>query len=172
MSFGQWLGILAFILGVIVFYQRNDKILKILMLVQNLTYMTHFFLLGSTVSGFSSLLSVCRTTTSIFTRSKYVALFFILAGAVFGYFIADSFRQIFPILGTTMGTIGLFLFEGIKMRLIFLVGSAFWLTNNLLVGSIGGVFLESTVIVMNSITILRLILAKRENKKLKTDLQK
>ena len=61
----QFLGVLAFILGVLSFYQRNDRKLKIVMLVQNLTYMSHFILLGASVSALSSLLSACRTATSI-----------------------------------------------------------------------------------------------------------
>ena len=50
------------------------------------------------------------------------------------------------------------------MRLLMLVGSGCWLTNNILVGSFGGILLESTVIVMNSITILRLVLQNREKR--------
>ncbi|MDK9561182.1 YgjV family protein [Gallibacterium anatis] len=160
----QFLGVLAFILGVLSFYQRNDRKLKIVMLVQNLTYMSHFILLGSSVSALSSLLSACRTATSIYVSSKYVALFFVIIGIVFGYTVADSFWQFFPIFGTTIGTISLFLLKAIPMRLLMLVGSGCWLTNNILVGSFGGILLESTVIVMNSITILRLVLQNREKR--------
>ncbi|OBW92646.1 permease [Gallibacterium genomosp. 3] len=161
----QFLGIVAFILGVLSFYQRNDKKLKIVMLIQNLTYMTHFLLLGSQVSALSSLLSACRTATAIYVSSKYVALFFVIIGITFGYVVSDSIWQFFPILGTTIGTISLFLLKGIPMRLLMLVGSGCWLTNNIIVGSFGGILLESTVIVMNSITILRLVLQNKEKQR-------
>ncbi|MCW9716184.1 MULTISPECIES: YgjV family protein [Avibacterium] len=153
----QLLGILAFILGVICFYQKNDKKLKIVMLIQNITYMSHFILLGANVAALSSLLSTLRTATSIYVSSKYIAFFFVLLGIIFGYVIADSVWQVFPIIASTIGTISLFLLKGIPMRLFMLVGSACWLTNNILVGSLGGVLLESTVMVVNTITIIRLM---------------
>ncbi|MCW9710227.1 YgjV family protein [Avibacterium sp. 21-586] len=153
----QLLGILAFILGVICFYQKNDKKLKIVMLIQNITYMSHFILLGANVAALSSLLSTLRTAMSIFVLSKYIALFFVLLGIIFGYVIADSVWQVFPIIASTIGTISLFLLKGIPMRLFMLVGSACWLINNILVGSLGGVLLESTVMVVNTITIVRLM---------------
>ncbi|MFU2089425.1 YgjV family protein [Avibacterium avium] len=153
----QLLGILAFILGVICFYQKNDKKLKIVMLIQNIIYMSHFILLGANVAALSSLLSTLRTATSIYVSSKYIAFFFVLLGIIFGYVIADSVWQVFPIIASTIGTISLFLLKGIPMRLFMLVGSACWLTNNILVGSLGGVLLESTVMVVNTITIIRLM---------------
>lgn len=42
------------------------------------------------------------------------------------------------------------------MRIGFLLGAACWLTNNILVGSIGGTLLEVSLMAMNSMTIYRL----------------
>lgn len=159
-NFPQFLGILAFILGVVCFYQRNDKTLKIVMLVQNITYMSHFWLLGANVAAISALISTIRTATSIYISSKYVALFFVILGLIFGYIITDSMWQIFPIIASVIGTISLFLLQGIPMRLFMLVGSFCWLINNILVSSLGGILLESTVITMNTITIIRLLRQK------------
>ncbi|URL07257.1 YgjV family protein [Avibacterium sp. 21-595] len=157
----QLLGIVAFILGVICFYQKNDRKLKIVMLIQNITYMSHFILMGANVAALSSLLSTLRTAASIYVKSKYVAFLFVIVGIVFGYIIADSIWQIFPIIASTAGTIALFLLQGIPMRLFMLIGSSCWLINNLLVGSLGGILLESTVIVVNTITIFRLMRQKQ-----------
>lgn len=159
-NFPQFLGILAFILGVVCFYQRNDKTLKIVMLVQNITYMSHFWLLGANVAAISALISTIRTATSIYISSKYVALFFVILGLIFGYIITDSMWQIFPIIASVIGTISLFLLQGIPMRLFMLVGSFCWLINNIFVNSLGGVLLESSVITMNTITIIRLLRQK------------
>lgn len=159
-NFPQFLGVLAFILGVVCFYQRNDKTLKIVMLVQNITYMSHFWLLGANVAAISALISTIRTATSIYISSKYVALFFVILGLIFGYIITDSMWQIFPIIASVIGTISLFLLQGIPMRLFMLVGSFCWLINNILVSSLGGILLESTVITMNTITIIRLLRQK------------
>lgn len=156
----QLLGILAFILGIICFYQRNDRTLKIVLVIQNITYMSHFLLLGANVAAMSALLSTMRTATSIYISSKYGALFFVILGLIWGYIITDSIWQIFPIIASIVGTISLFLLKGIPMRLFMLMGSLCWLINNFLVNSLGGILLESTVMVMNIMTILRLMRQK------------
>ncbi|MDW1951725.1 YgjV family protein, partial [Vibrio sp. 812(2023)] len=65
-------------------------------------------------------------------------------------------RDLWPIIGTVIGTYSVFCLSGIRMRIGFLLGASCWLTNNILVGSIGGTLLEMTVIVMNLLTIYRL----------------
>lgn len=152
----QALGFLSFGLGISTFYQKNDRHLKILMLVFNLNHLLHFLLLGSMLSALSALLSALRTTTSIFTSSKWVAAIFILIGIVSGLGMAEHWWELWPIVGTVIGTYSLFVLSGIRMRIGFLAGANCWLINNILVGSIGGTLLEMTVIIMNLITIYRL----------------
>lgn len=152
----QALGFLSFGLGISTFYQKNDRHLKILMLVFNLNHLLHFLLLGSMLSALSALLSALRTTTSIFTSSKWVAAIFILIGIVSGLGMAEHWWELWPIVGTVIGTYSLFVLSGIRMRIGFLAGATCWLINNILVGSVGGTLLEMTVIMMNLITIYRL----------------
>ncbi|HCL12817.1 MAG TPA: YgjV family protein, partial [Alteromonas sp.] len=67
--------------------------------------------------------------------------------------------DLFPIMGTCIGTYALFCLSGIKMRLAFICGAICWLTNNILVGSIGGTLLEMTLLMVNCFTIWRLYVA-------------
>ncbi|CAE6930510.1 YgjV family protein [Vibrio sp. B1FLJ16] len=159
----QALGFISFGLGISVFYQKNDRLLKILMLVFNLNHLLHFLLLGSMVSALSALLSALRTTTAIFVSSKRVAAVFIAISLVSGFWVAEQWRDLWPILGTVIGTYSVFCLSGIQMRIGFLLGASCWLTNNILVGSIGGTLLEMTVIVMNSLTIYRLYRQQSES---------
>ncbi|EMH2941789.1 YgjV family protein [Vibrio parahaemolyticus] len=152
----QALGLISFGLGFSVFYQKNDRHLKILMLIFNLNHLLHFLLLGSMVSALSALLSALRTTTAIFVSSKRVAAVFIVISLVSGFWVAEQWRDLWPIIGTVIGTYSVFCLSGIRMRIGFLLGASCWLTNNILVGSIGGTLLEMTVIVMNLLTIYRL----------------
>ncbi|MDG2595120.1 YgjV family protein [Vibrio parahaemolyticus] len=152
----QALGFISFGLGFSVFYQKNDRHLKILMLIFNLNHLLHFLLLGSMVSALSALLSALRTTTAIFVSSKRVAAVFIVISLVSGFWVAEQWRDLWPIIGTVIGTYSVFCLSGIRMRIGFLLGASCWLTNNILVGSIGGTLLEITVIVMNLLTIYRL----------------
>ncbi|EHV5555959.1 YgjV family protein [Vibrio parahaemolyticus] len=152
----QALGFISFGLGFSVFYQKNDRHLKILMLIFNLNHLLHFLLLGSMISALSALLSALRTTTAIFVSSKRVAAVFIVISLVSGFWVAEQWRDLWPIIGTVIGTYSVFCLSGIRMRIGFLLGASCWLTNNILVGSIGGTLLEMTVIVMNLLTIYRL----------------
>ncbi|MBL4830391.1 MAG: YgjV family protein [Aliivibrio sp.] len=153
---GQGLGLLSFALGVLSFKQKNDRKLKIMMMIFNLNHMLHFILLGSVSSAFGSFISIIRTGTSLYTSSKYVALAFIVLAVSLGSLTINSIWDCLPIVGVSIGTYALFVLRGIQMRVCLLFGSLVWLMNNIIVGSIGGVMLESTVIVFNLRTIYHL----------------
>jgi len=156
LSFAQWLGLLSFVLGIAVFCQKNDRNLKVLMLIFNLNHMLHFFLLGSMISAISALLSAFRTATAIRTSSKWAAAIFVVLCIVNGALFANDVYDLLPVIATIIGTISLFLLKGMTMRVGFLIGSVLWLVNNILIGSIGGMMLESTLAIVNLITIYRL----------------
>ncbi|MCY9851985.1 YgjV family protein [Vibrio mediterranei] len=153
---GQILGFVSYGLGIATFYQKNDKRLKILMLALNVNHLIHFLLLGSLTSALAAALSAVRTTAAIYTNSKIVALIFIALSLLLGGMIAENLSQLWPILGAAIGTYSLFMLQGIAMRIGFLLGAMCWLTNNIMVGSIGGVLLEATLLLTNLMTIFRL----------------
>ena len=153
----QILGFLSFALGIYTFYQKDDKKLKIIMVVFSLNHMIHFILLGSIVSALSTLLSAIRTTTAIYISSVRVAAVFIIIGLSSAFYLADSIWDLWSMLGMSIGTYAVFVLKGIQMRIAFLLGAICWLINNILVGSIGGVLLEATLISVNIITIIRLL---------------
>ncbi len=155
-EFAQILGFVSFILGISAVYQKNDRYLKIMMLALNLNHMLHYFLLGSMVSALSSLLSAFRTTLSIYTASRIAAWIFIAIALVSGAWLAENWWDLWAVAGTVIGTYSIFVLSGIKMRIGFLLGACCWLTNNIIVGSIGGAMLELSMIGMNLVTIYRL----------------
>jgi hypothetical protein len=155
-TLAQLLGFVSLALGVSTFYQKNDKKLKVIMFIFNVNHLLHFILLGSAVSAISAGLSALRTGTSIYTSSKYVAALFIITALSLGIYISNEWWDLWPILGTALGTYAMFMLRGIKMRVVFLMSSFLWLTNNIIIGSIGGTLLEMSVIIMNSLTIYRM----------------
>jgi len=161
-SFAQILGFISFALGISTFYQKDDRKLKIIMLVFNFNTLLHFYLLGSMTSALSAALSALRTGSSIFISSKYIAIVFIVLGLIFGLTIADNWWDMWPIIGTSIGTYAVFSLNGIAMRIAFLFGAVCWLINNILVGSIGGTMLEVTLISINLLTIYRLFHSKQK----------
>jgi hypothetical protein len=161
-SLAQALGLVSFALGISTFYQKDDRKLKIIMLIFNMNHLFHYLLLGSMTSALSAALSAARTGTSIYTSSRYVAAVFIVLGLSLGLSISNHWWDMWPIVGTVIGTFAVFMLRGIAMRIAFLVGGVCWLINNIIVGSIGGTMLEATLICVNLLTMYRLV---RDEKK-------
>lgn len=152
----QALGFVGFGLGILCFYQKNDRRLKIVMVIMSLNNVVHFALLGAPTASFGAGLSMFRAWLALHTSSGWAALVFILITLAIGFYIANSFADLLPILATCIGTYALFCLQGIKMRIAFLCGALCWLANNIIVGSIGGTMLELTLLVVNANTIYRL----------------
>lgn len=161
-SLAQALGFVSFALGISTFYQKDDRKLKIIMLIFNMNHLLHYLLLGSMTSALSAALSAARTGTSIYTSSRYVAAVFIVLGLSLGLSVSNHWWDMWPIVGTVIGTFAVFMLRGIAMRIAFLVGGVCWLINNIIVGSIGGTMLEATLICVNLLTMYRLV---RDEKK-------
>ena len=161
--FAQLLGFVSYGLGVFCFYQKDDKKLKIVMLIMNLNNTLHFALLGAVTASIGSILSVFRTGLALKTSSRIVAISFIAITFLIGVIFSQYWYDLFPILGTCIGTYALFCLKGVNMRIAFLCGALCWLTNNIIVGSIGGTLLELTLLIVNGNTIRHLII-KNENK--------
>ena len=64
--------------------------------------------------------------------------------------------QWLPILGTTIGTWGLFRAQGITLRLSMLAGGLCWTSHNILIGSIGGSLIELSFLFVNCHTMYRM----------------
>jgi hypothetical protein len=82
---------------------------------------------------------------------------YVLAG---GYFYHEP-MDVFPIIASSIAGAATFLFTGLQMRIAFLLVSAFWLCFNLYAHSIGGVMADVSVLIINGITILRILNDKK-----------
>lgn len=157
LNFVQALGFLSFLLGVACFYQKDDRKLKIIMIIMCLNNTLHFALLGALTASLGSALAVLRTYISIKSTSKRVAFSFILLTLIIGGISSHAWYDMLPIIGSCLGTYALFCLSGIQMRSVFVVGACCWLANNIIVGSVGTSLLEMTLIIVNLSTIYRLM---------------
>ncbi len=162
-SIAQILGFFSFALGISTFYQKDDRRLKLQMVIFNLNHMLHFILLGAETAALSALLSAFRTVLSIKINSIKFAIFFIALSCASGTYMAETYLDFLPVIGTSIGTYALFMLKGIQMRYAFLLGAICWLANNIVVGSIGGMLLESVLICINIFTIIQLRTEDKEN---------
>jgi hypothetical protein len=152
----QCFGYLAFVLGVGSFLQANDRRFKFFMIGECLAYVVHFALLGNPTAVASSFLSTVRSVLALRTRSVGVAAAVVAANLAFGLGVAERPSDWLPLAASCVGTVALFLLQGIRMRLLMLCGTGLWIANNLIVGSIGGTALELVVAAVNATTIVRL----------------
>lgn len=152
----QCVGYVAFVLGVGCFLQRDDRRFKLFMAGECLAYIVHFALLGNPTAVASSTLSLLRSVLSMYTRSRWVALAVVAANLGFGLSFAQRPSDWLPLGASCLGTLALFLLQGIPMRLLMLCGTGLWIANNLIAGSVGGTALELVVAAVNLSTVVRM----------------
>ena len=152
----QLFGLLSFILGAICFAQKDDRRFKLFMMIMNVNHTLHFILMGAATSALSALLAAIRTYVAIKVKSLYVAIFFIVLIIVLNSFLASEWFDWLCVVGACLGTYALFCLHGIQLRLVMMLGTLCWLTNNIIIGSIGGVMLEVMVLTISMITVIRL----------------
>jgi hypothetical protein len=161
LSPAQLLGYLAFVFGVGCFLQTEDRRFKQFMALECLAYVLHFWLLGQPTAVASSLVSLGRSVAAMRSRSPWLALVFVLINLGLGWWLFQGWLSLLPIAASCLGTLALFLLQGLSMRLLMLAGTLCWVANNLIVGSIGGTLLELVVAAVNGLTIWRLWRAGR-----------
>jgi len=155
----QLLGYVAFVLGVGCFLQTDDRRFKWFMTGECIAYVAHFALLGNPTAVASASLSTLRSVLSLHTRSKWVAAGVVAANIGFGLAIATRPSDWLPLAASCLGTVALFTLQGVAMRGVMLCGTALWIANNVIAGSIGGTALEVVVAAVNVATIVRLLRA-------------
>jgi hypothetical protein len=158
----QIFGYIAFVLGVFAFQQKRDRTLKLLVGLDSLTYAVHFFLLGNLPASGSAVITSIRSFLAMKTRSLTVAFIVITANVCIGFALTRTGLGWLPVIGSSISTYAVFTMQGIAMRIVMLVSTCCWLTNNILCGSIGGTFLEITIAIVNISTIARLIRSRKK----------
>ncbi len=157
----QIFGYLAFLLGVSSFLQKRDLPFKLLMTLQGISYVAHFFMLGNMTAAASASMSATRSAVSMYTKALWLAWLFIIVTFSLGLWFSRTWLDMLPIVASITSTYAFFRLHGVAMRCVVLMGSALWLLNNILSGSIGGVMLEVTVISVNLYTIFRMLRDER-----------
>jgi hypothetical protein len=157
----QCVGYIAFVLGVGSFLQTDDRRFKLFMAGECLAYIVHFALLGNPTAVASSTMSLLRSLLALRTRSVRVALAVVAINICLGIAFARQPSDWLPLGASCLGTLALFLLQGVPMRLVMLLGTCLWIANNVIAGSVGGTALEVVVAVVNVVTIGRMLVRAR-----------
>lgn len=151
----QGVGVIAFLVGITTFINRDERRFKKQLSVYSAIIGVHFFLMGAFPAGASALLNAVRTLITLRTRSMWVmALFIVLTGGI-GLAKFHHPMELLPVAGTIVSTWALFRCRGLTMRCVIWCSTACWVAHNVWLGSIGGSLIESSFLVMNGLNIIR-----------------
>ncbi|HEI8867058.1 YgjV family protein [Serratia sp. AKBS12] len=153
--FAQAVGVLAFLIGITSFFNRDDRRFKLQLSGYSLTIGIHFLLMGANAAGSSALLSACRNLVSIRTRNLWVMWVFLSLTLVMGLTRFTYWIELLPVFGTSISTWALFRTRGLTMRCIMWCSTACWVTHNVWLGSIGGSLIEGSFLLLNGFNIIR-----------------
>ncbi|GKW13566.1 YgjV family protein [Pectobacterium punjabense] len=151
----QSVGVLAFLVGITMFFNRNDKKFKIQLSAYSAVIGLHFFLMGANAAGASALLNSARTLISLKTHNIIVMFVFIALTLGFGLSGMHHAMELLPIAGTVASTWALFRTSGLTTRCVMWCSTAGWVAHNIWLGSIGGSLIEGSFLLMNGFNIIR-----------------
>jgi hypothetical protein len=141
-SAAQALGLFAFAISLVGYTSTSDRRLKIMMTTGTLLLALHFVLFGAWLAAISLAMNTARTWLSIYRKGWRWLAFVAIVQLVVSIPLMITARDLFPVLGSLVGSYGLLCLAGAKLRLAMLVTTCCWLANNLLWGSVGAVLLD------------------------------
>lgn len=152
----QLLGYAALVLGVAAFSQKRDTRLKVLMSCESFVYVAHFILLVNFPAACSAGVSGVRMLVSLASRSPWWIGVFVSLNVALGWGFVRSASGWLPVVASCLATVGVFVLQGLPLRLVLLVCTLLWLMNNVLSGSVGGTVLEVLIALSNVTTMSRM----------------
>ncbi|MFA0543274.1 YgjV family protein [Vibrio sp. 10N.222.52.B7] len=152
----QGVGGLAFCIGVMAFWQKDDMRFRYQMMIFCFVMSIHFILMGAIVAAIGVIINAIRSYVSIKTQSRKVMWFFIGLMWCMTLPNMNHFFEFITVVGSSVATWALFSRQGIALRSLILFNSFCWASHNIWIGSIAGSFVEITFIVTNMVTIYRL----------------
>ncbi|OLQ86593.1 hypothetical protein BIY21_03950 [Vibrio ponticus] len=168
LSLPQLLGYLALLVAIIGVLQTNDIKLKLWMIAGYVVLASHYVVLGSMVTAGVLLIGILRNIVALKYHSLWIALTFSIIYFAMGIMMMSSPIDLLPVIGASINTIAIVTLQGIKMRVVLIVSSFFGIANAVVVGSIGGLAIESMLLVFGLVTLYRLF--KRRHRTNQADL--
>lgn len=159
--FAQSVGVVAFLIGVTTFLNRNESRFKLQLAACSAIMGLHFFLMGANAAGASAVLNSIRTVISIRTRHYAIMVIFITLTLIFGGYNINHPIEVLPIFATVISTWALFRTHGLTTRCILWCATLCWVIHNTWLGSVGGMLTEGSFLLMNGFTIIRFYRMKK-----------
>ncbi len=124
----------SFFLDVSAFHFSRQKTLCMLALSTTLLSV-HFLLLNQTTSCCLMLLAACRYITALFTQRRALCGLLILTAVACAALTWSGLRDLLPLTGSVLLTYAAFQTRPTRLRRYTVIGSGFWVVNNILAHS-------------------------------------
>ncbi|EGU52948.1 hypothetical protein VINI7043_03420 [Vibrio nigripulchritudo ATCC 27043] len=157
----QLVGFIAFLFGSAAFAHKCSYRMRIHLALFQVLLVAHFVLMDAMTAATTCAVSVLRIYFSTRTQSSFLMWVFIGLIWVLGLPNASEPHQYLTLLSTSIATWGMYKWEGLAMRGTVLLNTLCWLIHNLILGSVGGILMESTFAIINAITMFRLYKSQR-----------
>lgn len=154
---GQVAGLIALTLCIIGFASKRDDRLFVLLIFANVAFAAQFALFKSWVAAGITTLIVLRV--ALVRRYKWswtVMALMLAATVIIAALTWERWVDVWALAAGMLGTFGMFMLEGIAMRVLLAIAACCWAISNALIGSVGGTLAESLIFVTNAVTIFRL----------------
>lgn len=100
----QIIGGIAFLVGITMFFNRNERRFKFQLAGYSTIMCVHFFMLGANAAGMSVLLSAIRTVVSIWWRNVWIMVLFIILPLLFAATRVKHPIEFLPVMGAMVST--------------------------------------------------------------------
>ncbi|WP_332057991.1 YgjV family protein [Vibrio taketomensis] len=152
----QALGFVALGLNLCVSSTINDNRMRALICLSCLTFAVHYTLLGALVAGLNLFVNSFRALVSVKYKGYHVFCLFLIVQIGMSIYFYSEPRDLLPAIASCISCYALFVAEGMRMRIAFLICTLTWMVNAALVGSYGGLLNDLFNASMLTITIFRL----------------
>ncbi|WP_407332816.1 YgjV family protein [Enterovibrio sp. 27052020O] len=160
-SHSQILGYLALSSAIIAMLQTNDIKLKVWMTIGYILLASHYVMLSSMVTASTLMVGIVRNVVSIRYSSLWVALIFAAIYSIVGISLMSKPIDMLPVIGAVINTMAIVTLKGIKMRIVLIFSCFFGISNAVIIGSIGGIAIESILLFLGVITAYRMMKSER-----------
>lgn len=155
---GQTLGLLWMITVIWAFLQKDDKRVVQILAVAHIFWAGHFYFMEIYSWLWMVIIGFIRLLMSMKYKKNNNMFFAVMWVTLWLWILTyENTHSLFPIMASCLGTYGYFYLEKIRLRLLLLFVSGFWLSFHYVNFSIGWVINEGILQVVHLVTIYRLM---------------
>ena len=156
----QAIGFAGTIILALSFQQRTRERIHFLMMFSSMFFAIHFFLIVAYTGCIMNIISIMRSFIFYnyrrkWARSRLWLVVFLIVSIVAGILTWKNAWSCLPVIGMLLTTVGLWMKNPARIRVITISGLPCWFTYNLVSGSIAGVVTETLNIISLATAIFR-----------------